>query len=380
MAQTSRDLRNENRLRIYEYVQKESVTNRAEISRATGISAPTVQRIIDEFLENGIMLETEFPGSVLGRRPIGIRLNAGFACIAAVQWEGRWIQASLLDMRGGVIASRQQSYENDFEALIRRQVPRLIDDMLSERDIPREKLAGIGIGLPAILDPYEKIVFEAPLVGITRQVDISGWLREIEEQYGAFVVIENDVNLQALGEHTVRGIGTDADMAYVSIGTGLGSGLMLRGDLRRGKNNRAGEIGYLRTWCQGKWPPLESVVGSAGLEKQIGCRLDEDMPPEKREAAVAHLVECLAPVLVNFSIAVDLDLIVVGGTTTRLLGDGLVDRLRERVAGLAKLPLVIEAGVSPMPGREGIRYLVDKRFRQGLLREGIEMMRSLACG
>ena len=98
MAQISRHLRNENRVRVYKCLMAEEVSSRADIARKTGMSGPTVMRIIDELLENQLVFERETDGHSIGRKPIGVSLQSDFACQAAVIHEGDLVR---VDRVGG---------------------------------------------------------------------------------------------------------------------------------------------------------------------------------------------------------------------------------------------------------------------------------------
>ena len=374
MAQISRDLRNENRIRLFELLQTSGPISRAELSRKTGISGPTVMRIIDEFLEIGVVCETPMQEKSLGRRPVGISICSDFAYTASVLHEGDWIQAGIMNMNGQMCLTEQFRAERNFESVIRRQIPEIIDGMLERLKFEPQKLAAIGIGLPAVLDPYDKIMLDAPLIGMKDTTDISQWLEELSERYQAMVSIENDVNVMALGEHTARQLEDRADMAYIALGTGVGSGLILRGELRHGKNNMAGEIGYMLT---PSGEEMETLIGLDGLEKRFGIKIDEELTEEQRGEIISYMTEILSPLLVNYAMGIDLDLIVLGGHTVSVLGEGLVDSIRERVEQISRISLSIESGLSAMPGIEGLGDLMRGRFNRQMGRYGLDILKDI---
>lgn len=373
MAQISRDLRNENRVRLLELIQSSGVISRAELSRQSGISGPTVMRVIDEFLELGIVCETELTEKSVGRRPVGISLCPDFNYTVSILHEGNWIQAGLLDMSGRLCVQSTAAAEKSIEDFLRAQIPEMIDDLLKRQGVGPEKISGVGIGIPAMLNSYENILYEAPLIGVDREMNISDWLGELGARYGASVWIENDVNAMALGEHLTRRLEDRADMAYVALGTGVGSGMILRGELRRGKNNMAGEIGYLLTGDGTE--TLEARIGRSGLERRFGWRLDETLTETQRAALAEELTRVLSRPLINYAIAVDLDLIVLGGRTTALLGDALVDAIRAEAERRSPVSFSVEGSVSPIPGIEGLGHLMRSRFSQKLERNGLEALK-----
>ena len=373
MAQISRDLRNENRVRLLELIRSSGVISRAELSRQSGISGPTVMRVIDEFLELEIVCETEVAEKSVGRRPVGISLCPDFNYTVSILHEGNWIQAGLLDMSGRLCVQSTAAAEKSIEDFLRAQIPEMIDDLLRRQGVGPEKISGVGIGIPAMLNSYENILYEAPLIGVDREMNISDLLARLGARYGASVWIENDVNAMALGEHLTRRLEDRADMAYVALGTGVGSGMILRGELRRGKNNMAGEIGYLLTGDGTE--TLEARIGRSGLERRFGWRLDETLTEAQRAALVEELTRVLSRPLINYAIAVDLDLIVLGGRTTALLDDALVDAVRAEVERRSPISFSVEGSASPIPGIEGLGHLMRSRFSQKLERDGLEALK-----
>ena len=366
MARITRDLRSENRVHIYEQLQNAQITSRTELSKMTGISAPTVLRIVDELMELGIVRETQLDNHSVGRPCVGLAFQSDYACTASILHEGSWVTASLMDMSGKVYASKQESANADFEQLVRKQIPALIDDLLLQCKMPVKKLAGIGMGFPAVLDPYENVIEYAPLIHINEPLDISAWVSELEARYDAFVCIENDVNALVMGEHAARKLEDRMDMAYVALGTGIGAGLMLRGKLRRGKNNRAGEIGM--SLCH-DGRSLEEHIGNRALEERFGGENDP------QGAMTEYIVDTLSHHLVNYALGFDLDLIVLGGHTVNRLGKSLVAAVREKVNALSPLPIRIEEGVSEEPGLEGLGQLLRSRLIQQLHKIGLDAIK-----
>ena len=118
---------------------------------------------------------------------------------------------------------------------------RIIDGVLKKLDASRDDLLNIGLGLPAPIT-NENVVLSSAI--------LPGWVgvnakTEVEARLGRPAHIENDANLGALAEHR-HGAGVGhADMVYVKVSSGVGAGMILRGELFRGANGTAGEIGHL---------------------------------------------------------------------------------------------------------------------------------------
>lgn len=131
-------------------------------------------------------------------------------------------------------------------------IPRIysaIQQALDEADKKLEQVAGIGIGVAGPLDSQTGIVFAPP--------NLSGWdhvpLRTIfEEHYALPVLVENDANVAALGEHMFGAGRGFKDMLYLTVSTGIGGGIIVNGQLMKGTSGTAGELGHMTVDLHGE--------------------------------------------------------------------------------------------------------------------------------
>ena len=360
MLRDTRDLRNKNRMQIYELLLDADTTSRTEIRNATSISSPTVLRIIDEFNDLKIIEEMPLRSTAPGRPSVGFRLVADYVYSIAVFHEGTWILGCVMDVKGKIVYTKRIKAEISFDSVLNDQIPNLIETMLQQSNLDHKRIQGIALGFPAILDPY------APLIGINEPIDISSWMLKLGEKYQTFVCIENDVNSLAIGEHAKRGIEDSADMAYVALGTGIGAGIILRGKLRHGKNNRAGEIGLTLT-NNGK--TLEEVIGTRALFEKFPEGYSD------QAEAVDFISTVLSPYLINFAICFDMDLIVLGGYTMEMMGEKLLSAVQEKIEKISAIPVKVEAGLSAQPGLDGLGRLIRLRFLQQLRNDGLQAIK-----
>ena len=228
------------------------------------------------------------------------------------------------------------------------------------RDLGGEKGEAVGVGAPGMVDPASGVVKRAP--------NLPGWIEPFalgpalsEALDGASVAIENDVNVGALAEHR-SGAGEGAtDMLAVFVGTGVGGGVVLGGELRRGPTGMAGEIGHVTVQpggrpcgCGGQGH-LESYAGRAAMERRAreldGQGRDTvlvSLAKTKRmtsgvwakaldagdEVAIELIDEAVDALGVGIAGAVtllDVPLVVVGGGLADRLGAGFVGRVEQAV-------------------------------------------------
>lgn len=141
------------------------------------------------------------------------------------------------------------------------------EELLTEAGRSRDTLEGIGIGLPGPVDFDRGVAVHPPIMAGWHEYPVADHLRE---RYGVPVLVDNDVNIMALGEQFVMSPRVD-DFIYLKVGTGIGSGLILGGRIQRGADGAAGDIGHVQAApedviCRcGNTGCLEAAAGGAAL-------------------------------------------------------------------------------------------------------------------
>ncbi|MGH9450155.1 MAG: ROK family protein [Terriglobia bacterium] len=247
--------------------------SRADLVRRSGLSAPTVSSGI-RFLQKHELVEAMGPGrSNGGRRPSLLRFNQGLGYVFGVDIGRSVIRVALADLRGKIL-----------ERWVADNPPRLspehaaacittgIGELERRHGVPRSKILAIAAGIPGITDPLAGVVVSVP--NFTPRWDTVPLRKILEQKTRVTSAVENDVNLAALGESwcgIARGV---KDFVFLSIGTGVGAGIFVNGQLYHGCEWTAGEIAYLYVPGTEETPlalrrrgPLESVIGSKGIEQ-----------------------------------------------------------------------------------------------------------------
>ncbi|TMU85527.1 ROK family glucokinase [Bacillus sp. BHET2] len=157
-------------------------------------------------------------------------------------------------------------------------IAKAIDKKLEELDQPKEKLAGIGMGAPGPVDMAKGIIYEAVNLGWDKNTPLKDLL---EMETGLSAVIDNDANCAALGEMW-KGAGDGAkDLVCVTLGTGVGGGVITNGDVVHGVKGAGGEIGHITVVPEGgfqcncgKTGCLETVASATGVVRLANKKLD----------------------------------------------------------------------------------------------------------
>lgn len=379
MAQMLKDLRNENRNKICQEFLNEQVITRAELTEKTGISLPTVVRIVEELLSIGFLLETVIKSNSLGRKPSGLIIDKNYVVFASIFHEGEKLCAGISNLHGELLYIKEFKTNNNFEKLIAYDSIHIIEEMLHELAIDKIRLKGIGIAIPVIVNSHKNYLIEAPQISVSEGLDLNECLSKLKSHFNTDVQLENDVNAMAVGEHFIRKLRDSFDMAYLSLGTGVGCGLILEGKLRRGPNNMAGEIGYTHTDANDmqreNMGDLDNKIGLKGLEKKYHSYFSEEIPLELKEQLSVYVLRILAHAIINICALIDLDVVVLGGSTIDLLDKHFDKQLEARIKKLVQLPICLERGTVKCPGLVGMGILMRNKMFVRLQEEGVCVMK-----
>lgn len=326
---------------------------RSDISQATGMTPPTVMKIVQSFQEKKILIDVGEASTRLGRKPKRLVFNPGAALAIGALFEGEIMHVGIVDLSGTLIDRISLPMDHAYTADTLPLLIQAIEKLSARQTAP---ILGIGLGMPGVVDSVRNIIEFAPLIGITAPFDCTDLLHTLSAQTKLPVCLENDVNAAAIGEFHFRKLAEEDDLLYVAIGTGIGAGIILNGNLRRGSRNLAGELGYstentdlqVRRDLPG-W--LESQIGLASLQKKFnwpGYQPGSPIP----DGLVDFIGDRLAPLVANLATQLDISLVVLGGRAIDALGQPLFMALATRInrlsleKGLIEQPRCTDAGVS----------------------------------
>ena len=185
-------------------------------------------------------LVREEPGQSTGGRPrTTITFNALSGCVIGIDLGGTKCHAMLADLVGGLLVEEVRPTDADgspFETLVES-----IERLTRRRERAGAPLAAVAVGVPAIVDPDTGVAVGGP------NVHWHGFplVAELRDRLDVPFVVDNDVNLAALGhawKGDARGL---SDFVVLSLGTGIGAAVVVDGRLLRGRNSGAGEVGYM---------------------------------------------------------------------------------------------------------------------------------------
>jgi glucokinase len=247
--------------------------SRADLVRATGLSAPTITNVVNDLLDKNLIEPLGEGESSGGRRPDMFRFKAERGCVAGVEITAEHIAVLLADLNGIELETMkvQLAQHKTTPDAICGSIQKSLLRLLRKQKRTPEQLSLLVVGVPAIANVDEGTVLSITTLEGWRAVPLRAMLNKY---FDCLVIIENDTNLAAQGEHFCGAAQAEQDFVYVSIGRNVGAGILLNGHIHHGSRWSAGEIAYLRLpHILRKQPTihefgeLESVLTCSGILK-----------------------------------------------------------------------------------------------------------------
>lgn len=374
------DMKDINRHTVFDLIKSKETTSKIEISKITGISSPTVIKIVNFLMEKDIVIEIGEAQTAIGRRPRMLQINRNCMYVVAFVLEGDFLSMGVVDILGNVIYKENVSVLPDYTHVMDLIKNKLIDQLIEKSGISRNKMIGVGLALPVIFNKEENTISGAPMIGGTKTVSLEADVKELMDKYSAIVMVENDTNAQVVGEFQYTSSKMEDDLLFISAGTGLGAGLIINGKLRRGNRYMCGEIGNTvfdagfdcRNTNIG-W--LEHTVGHRRIEKEFKINIINEknkLTSDQKENIIRYLAEPIALCINNINACLDCRNVVLGGKVIEVLGPELLDEINSCLSGICKYPLVVRKESSEDVGLKGIAWLLFNKKIKEILAENDE--------
>jgi predicted NBD/HSP70 family sugar kinase len=346
---------------MFQQVAELGETTRAELAVKTGRARSTVSLYVDQLLDRGLLVELGYASSTGGRPAQLLRINVKAGVILTADLGATAAKLAVTDLAGNVVRSHTNATTfviDDGPQRVLEWVNQGFLTLLDDAGRTIDDVRAIVVGVPGPVEYSTGTVVRPPIMQGWDACRIPDYFKE---RYPVRTLVDNDVNLMALGEYHARGAKGD-DFLFVKVGTGIGCGIINNGVLHRGAKGAAGDIGHIRvpnadTLCRcGNIGCLEAVAGGLALatalaEKGFDVRTSRDVvrlalggnAQVLRAVRVAseHIGEVLAA-LVNFH---NPALIVIGGSLAQLdelLLTGVRSGIYQRALPLATGSLAIE--------------------------------------
>ena len=238
------DMREANIALVLRLIRQHGPLARVAIARRTGLSRTTVSSIVDGLLAEEIVREGETLNAAPsgGRRPTLVHFNESAGLILGADMGRTHFTIIATDLDARIIARRSGPWDTNNGPDV--CLPRLIEEiraLMSERNLDWDRVVGVGIGIPGPVDVALHTLVAPPRMAGWDGADVEGIIRAA---LNVPVILNNDTNVGALAESRYGAAAGESDFAYVKVGTGIGCGLVINGEIYRGSSGVAGEIGH----------------------------------------------------------------------------------------------------------------------------------------
>ncbi len=324
--------------------------SKADLVRASGLSAPTVTNVVAHLASAGLIEPIGEGDSTGGRPPDILRFRAERGTVVGVEVGPDVLRFLLTDLDGREIARTRVALtrSNSTPPEACAQIGTEVRSLLRKHSQIADHLLGLVVGVPAIINVKEGLV--------TAFTALQGWnnvpLRSlIEKEFHCQVTIENDTNLAAQGESYRGAAQGEKNFVFITIGEGVGAGIFIGGRIYRGSQWSAGEIGYLRVPHISRDHPtmhgfgrLEKVLGATGILKSWRASGPGRRSPKVKDAAavfdlaaagnarakriLTQRATILADIVLDLALILNPSVILLGGEV------GSHPRLLQEVKGL----------------------------------------------
>jgi predicted NBD/HSP70 family sugar kinase len=397
-------MRRTNATLVLQAVRDQGPLSRTDLAKLTGLSKPTVNAIVSNLCAQGYIREIEHSLIKQGRpgpRATSLSFAADVGHVLGLDLGATRLAAMVTDLAGRPVAYEQKQldgpgYMADPEQFM-GALEELVCAALASADLARDRLWTVGVSIPGFIDQDLGSLKLAPAFANWRNVPFRQLL---VSHFGCPVLIENEVHLSILAEQR-WGEAKDVENAvYLHLGSGIGMGLLIRGEIFRGADGFAGEVGFMDIpdpedatpsnfgsfeWAAGG--PAYARLGRKVVENNESPRLAE-LAKNRTDAIdaemvfqaardgdaaaqeiVDRLIGRLASGVANICCVLNPEMVILGAGISRA-GDQLLVPLRERVAALIPMP-PRRMTISALSGRStvlgavvcALRAVEDNRFR-----------------
>ncbi len=318
---------------------------RAELAERAGLARSTVGLRVDELTTVGLIGPVGEAVSSGGRPPSQFALNPTARLVLGVDCGASHQAVVIGDLSSTILASdlQRRPISDGPEAVLEHVVETTLA-LLSDIGRDPSDLVATGIGLPGPVEHATGRAVRPPIMPGWDGFDVPGW---VMRTLGIPALVDNDVNMMAIGEHAVAFPEVD-DLIFVKVATGIGSGIISGGTLQRGAQGTAGDLGHVRisrgdgVVCEcGNVGCLEAMASAPAIARQLRARGVEahtsndvlDLVSRGSSEAIAAVRQAgrdIGEVLTTCVSLINPSVIVIGGSMARA-GEHLIAGIHDVV-------------------------------------------------
>ena len=317
---------------VLETIFRKGPITRPEIAAATNLSKPTVSAAVSRLEQGGLVRAAGRRGGQRGRKPVAYVVSSRAGFVVGGDIGGSNVRVAAADLYGEPICDLKRPTTKDGSRAVGVQILEMVSEVIDQASGVHGRPLALGISSPGIVDQASGRV-----TSLAYNVAPEGGfdpLEVIRDRFDLPVLVENNVNLAAVGEKwfgLARGVAT---MVFIAIGAGIGMGTIIDDELVRGAHGAAGEIAYLPLVGDPFNPRhrlhggLEDEIGAAGIVAAFNARRGPDDPElssvhevfdlagagnAAARAVVDHVGSLLGAAIATVCAILDPELVVLGG-------------------------------------------------------------------
>jgi predicted NBD/HSP70 family sugar kinase len=254
---------------LLQLIRGGAATTRAEIARYTGLARSTVAQRVDALIAAGLVYEAGGSASTGGRPPTVLAFNGKSGVVLVADLGATHARLALSDLAGTPLGEHASDLSiADGPEVVLPWVASEFEQLLAESGHEASEVRGIGIGVPGPVEFDSGRPVSPPIMPGWDGFSIPNWFASY---FTAPVLVDNDVNIMARGEHWVHWRATP-HLLMIKVGTGIGCGIVADGHIYRGARGAAGDIGHIRATSRddvicrcGNVGCLEAIAGGKAL-------------------------------------------------------------------------------------------------------------------
>lgn len=268
MAGNNKFLKEFNETIILDLIRVHKAISKAELSQITGLSPTAIGAISAGLLEKGYIHETGIGESRGGRRPVLLELKPGAFFTVGVDLDINYLNVVLMDISGDIVHESSSKMPDlpAFQSVLAK-IEQQIENVMAQFSIGAEKLYGVGISIPGMVNNDAREIILAPNLG-WENIRVSEYLKSLSK---VKLYVENEAMSSAICENWIGSCQGLDNFVCINVRSGIGAGIFTGGKLYRGASGSAGEVGHImvdengpKCGC-GNYGCLETLASSSRI-------------------------------------------------------------------------------------------------------------------
>nr|WP_243075329.1 ROK family transcriptional regulator [Microbacterium sp. SS28] len=275
-------------IELFQLLRDGTPRTRAQLAKSTGLARSTIAARVEELMRMGLIMPVADAASTGGRPPSQFALNPSARVVLAVDIGASHTTVAVMDLTGAILEKRTEALPvADGPVAVLTRMVETAGALVAESGRDIRSLVAIGIGVPGPVEHSTGQPVNPPIMPGWDRFDVPGW---VQQHLEVPVLVDNDVNIMALGERATAWP-TTQHLMFVKVATGIGAGVISGGELQRGAQGVAGDIGHVQV-ARGSDVPchcgnrgcLEAVASGPAIARALRA---QGVPAENGDDVIA---------------------------------------------------------------------------------------------